>query len=68
MLINTLYRAARLANFEGIWKFSVPSIILADLLGNTFFLNDEFKRSWFVIFGLFLCFKVRCLRSSSFGL
>ena len=25
---NSLYRAARIANFEGIWGFSVPSIIL----------------------------------------
>ena len=32
---NSLYRAARFANFEGILGFSVPSIILADLLGNT---------------------------------
>ena len=33
---NSLYRAARFANFEGILSFSVPSIILADLLGNMF--------------------------------
>ena len=33
---NSLYRAARFANFEGILGFSVPSIILADLLGNMF--------------------------------
>ena len=25
---NSLYWAARIANFEGIWGFSVPSIIL----------------------------------------
>ena len=31
---NSLYRAARFANFEGILGFSVPSVILADLLGN----------------------------------
>ena len=31
---NSLYRAACFANFEGILGFSVPSIILADLLGN----------------------------------
>ena len=36
------------ANFEGISGFSVPSIILADLLGNNVHLH-EFKRSWFVI-------------------
>ena len=29
-----MYRAARSANFEGILGVSVPSIILADLLGN----------------------------------
>ena len=33
---NSLYRTARFANFERILGFSVPSIILADLLGNTF--------------------------------
>ena len=27
LLPNSLYRAARFANFEGIWGFSVPSII-----------------------------------------
>ena len=36
------------ANFEGILGFSVPSIILADLLGNFVYLH-EFKRSWFEI-------------------
>ena len=30
-----MYRAARFAYFEGILGFSVPSIILVDLLGNT---------------------------------
>ena len=30
---NLLYHAVRFANFEGILGFSVPSIILADLLG-----------------------------------
>ena len=34
LLPNSLYRAARIANFERILGFSVPSIILADLLGN----------------------------------
>ena len=32
---NSLYHAARFANFERILGFSVPSIILTDLLGNT---------------------------------
>ena len=32
---NSLYRAVRFANFEGILGFSVPSIMLGDLLGNT---------------------------------
>ena len=31
---NSLYQAACFANFERILGFSVPSIILADLLGN----------------------------------
>ena len=30
-----IYSQIRFANFEGILGFSVPSIILADLLGNT---------------------------------
>ena len=33
--LNLLYCAARFANFEGILGFSILSIILADLLGNT---------------------------------
>ena len=33
--LNSFYGAVRFANFEGILGFSVPSIILADLLGNT---------------------------------
>ena len=32
---NSLHRAARFANFEGILGFYIFSIILADLLGNT---------------------------------
>ena len=42
------YSAVRFPNFEGILGFSVPSIILADLLGNFVYLH-ELKRSWFVI-------------------
>ena len=32
---NSLYRAVRFAKFEGIWGFSILSILLVDLLGNT---------------------------------
>ena len=32
---KSLYRAARFVNFEGILGFSVPSIILANLLEDT---------------------------------
>ena len=35
LLPNLLYRAAHFADVEGILGFSVPSIILANLLGNT---------------------------------
>ena len=35
LLPNSLYRATRFAYFQGIWGFSVPSVILADLLGKT---------------------------------
>ena len=38
----------RFVNFKGILAFSVPSIILADLLGNNVYLY-KFKRPWFVI-------------------
>ena len=46
---NSLYRAARFANFEGILGLSVPSIILADLLGNKCLLViDAFPSTLFV--------------------
>ena len=35
LLPNSLYRAKHFANFEGSLGVSVPSITLADLLGNT---------------------------------
>ena len=35
LLPNSLYRTAHFADVEGILGFSVPSIILANLLGNT---------------------------------
>ena len=56
---NSLYRAVRFANFEGILAFSVPSIILADLLGNNVYLH-EFKRSWFVIRDWFISIRFVC--------
>jgi len=34
-IAKSLFRAVQFANFEGFLGFSVPSIILADLLGNT---------------------------------
>ena len=43
-----MFRAVRFANFEGFLVFSVPSIILVDLLGNTWLLA-RVQRSWFVI-------------------
>ena len=44
-----MYRAARFANFEGILGLSVPSIILADLLGNKCLLViDAFPSTLFV--------------------
>ena len=42
---NLLYRAACFANFEKIWDFSVPSIILAGLLRNTCLLEFSAFRS-----------------------
>ena len=50
---NSLYRAARFANFEGILGFSVPSVILADLLGNASLLVIGAFRST-----LLICFRV----------
>ena len=35
LLPDSLCRAARFEDFQGILGFSVPSIILAELLGNT---------------------------------
>ena len=35
VFFNSLFRGVNFANFEGFLGFSVPSIILADLLGNT---------------------------------
>ena len=47
--VYSLYRAARFANFEGIVGFSVSSIILADLLGNTcLFVIGAFRSTLFV--------------------
>ena len=40
LLPNSLYRATRFAYFQGIWGFSVPSVILADLLGKHVCLNQ----------------------------
>ena len=54
---HSLYCAVRFAKFEGILGFSVPSIILADLSGNTCFLVI----GAFDPLCLFLCFKVTCL-------
>ena len=63
-----LYRAAHFADVEGILGFSVPSIILANLLGNTrLFVRVQkvrFCDLWLValdLSGFFLYFKVRCL-------
>ena len=42
---NLLYRGTRFANFEKIWDFSVPSIILAGLLRNTCLLEFSAFRS-----------------------
>ena len=58
---NSLHRATRFANSEGILGFSVPSIILAHLLGNTCLLVIGAFRT------LFLWFKVRFLWSPCFG-
>ena len=59
---NSLYRAVRFAKFEGIWGFSVPSILLADLLGNTCLLARAQKvlvcDSWLVAFDPFCLFRV----------
>lgn len=58
------------ANVKGILGFSVQSIILADLLGNTCYLLKRVHKVMvfnlqlvdFDLFVLFLhCFKVRCL-------
>ena len=58
--VDELYRAARFANFERILGFSVPSIILADLLGNTRLLERVQKVTvcdlWILIG--FVCFCV----------
>ena len=58
-LRNLLYRAVRFANFKGFLGFSVPSIILADLLGNTCLLF-KFKRSWFVIHDWWISVRFVC--------
>ena len=58
--VDELYRAARFGNFERILGFSVPSIILADLLGNTRLLERVQKVTvcdlWILIG--FVCFCV----------
>ena len=62
------------ANFKGILGFSVQSIILAHLLGNTWYLLERVHKVMvfnlrlvdFDLFVLFLCLKVRCLWSSHF--
>ena len=58
--VDELYRAARFANFERILGFSAPSIILADLLGNTRLLERVQKVTvcdlWILIG--FVCFCV----------
>ena len=59
LLQNSLYCAVRFANFEGILGFSVPSIILADLLGNNVHLH-EFKRSWIVICDWWISIRFVC--------
>ena len=75
ILPNSLYCAVRFANFKGILGFSVQSIILADLLGNTWYLLERVHKVivlnlWLVDFDLFVlflcCFKVRCLWSHHF--
>ena len=52
----------RFAKFEGIWGFSVPSILLADLLGNTCLLARTQKvlvcDSWLLAFDPFCLFRV----------
>ena len=59
---TSLYRTVCFANFEGILGFSVPSIITADLLGNTYLLSRIEKvmvcDSWVVVFDLFCLFHV----------
>ena len=71
---SSLYRAVRFANFEGILGFSVPSIILTDLLGNTCLPARVQKvmvcDSWLVDFDPFCLFRVSrfvALWSSCFG-
>ena len=67
-LSNLLYRAMRFANFKAILGFSVLSIILADLSGNTWLPKRVQKVMVcdlllvdFNSFGLFLFFKAHCL-------
>ena len=74
ILPNSLYCAVRFANFKGILGFSVQSIILTVLLGNTWHLLGQVHKVMvfnlrledFALFVLFLCFKVRCLWSLHF--
>ena len=47
---NSLYRAVRLANFEGILGFSVASIIVTELVGSIIFTSDWCISIHFVCF------------------
>ena len=74
ILPNSLYCAVHFANFKGILGFSVQSIILTDLLGNTWHLLGRVHKVMvfnlrlvdLTLFVLFLCFKVYCLWSLHF--